>query len=92
MSQAAETACPHCGGKLERFGLPEAIFDHAWDFACFNDDCPYYVRGWAWMEQEYGVKASYRHRVDSRTGQSSPLAVYSPFAFRSSILPPEEQS
>jgi hypothetical protein len=92
MSRAAETACPHCGAKLERFELPEAIFDHAWDFACFNDDCPYYVRGWTWMEQEYGVRASYRHRVDSRTGQSSPLAVWSPFAFRTSILPPEEQS
>ncbi len=91
MSQAPATTCPHCGAKLDRFALPEAASDHAWDFACFNDDCPYYLRGWAWMEQEYGVKASYRHRVDSVTGTSSPLAVWSPQAFRNAILPRKEQ-
>ena len=86
MDATAEMACPHCGAQLQKFALPEAIFDHAFDFACFNDDCPYYVRGWTWMEEQYGVRASYRHRVDSRSGQASPLAVYSKHAFRSAIL------
>jgi hypothetical protein len=69
------------------FELPEALFDHEYDLACFNDECPYYVRGWTWMEQHFGVKTSYRYRVDARTGHPSPLAVWSPTALRSSILP-----
>jgi hypothetical protein len=67
--------------------LPEALFDHDYDLACFNDDCPYYVRGWSWMERHYGVRTSYRYRVDARSGHASPLAVWSPTALRSSILP-----
>ena len=54
------TTCPHCGSHLSRLGLNDTMFDHEFDYACFNDDCPYYVRGWVWMEQQYGVKASYR--------------------------------
>jgi hypothetical protein len=63
------------------------VFDHAFDLACFNDECPYYVRGWAWMEQQFGVKSSYRYRVDPRSGWASPLPVWSPTALRSSLLP-----
>ncbi len=86
MAGVVEAICPHCGVRMQKFALPEAIFDHPFDFACFNDDCPYYVRGWVWMEEQYGVHASYRHRVDSRTGQPSPLAVWSARAFRAEIL------
>jgi hypothetical protein len=77
MSDASRTTCPHCGAPLTPLELPEALFEHAHDLACFNDDCPYYVRGWAWMEQQYGVKASYRHRIDGQTGQASPIVVRS---------------
>jgi hypothetical protein len=65
------------------------LFDHEYDLACFNDSCPYYVRGWTWMEHEYGVRSSYRYRVDPRSGHASPLAVWSAAALRSSILPDE---
>lgn len=87
MSQAIETTCPHCGTRLERLELPDTVFDHDFDLACFDDDCPYYVRGWTWMEQQYGVKSSYRYRIDPRSGWASPIAVWSPTALRSSILP-----
>ena len=86
MPEPTKTACPHCGVRLERFALPEAVFDHPTDLACFNDECPYFVRGWVWMEEQYGVHASYRYRVDERSGFASPLAVWSASAFRSSIL------
>ncbi len=87
MSEAIDTTCPHCGAELAAFELPETAFDHPYDFACFNDECPYYIRGWIWMDQQYGVKASYRYRVDGQSGRPSPLAVWSPTALRSSILP-----
>jgi hypothetical protein len=87
MPENAATVCPHCGSSLVRVELPECLFDHAYDLACFDDDCPYYVRGWAWMEQQFGVKTSYRYRVDTRSGHASPLPVWSPTALRSAILP-----
>jgi hypothetical protein len=92
MPGAIETSCPHCGAPLVRLGLNEAVFDHAYDLACFNDECPYYVRGWAWMEQQYGVKASYRYRVDANNGHASPVPVWSPAALRSGILPDDPPS
>ncbi len=86
MSDASGTTCPHCGAPLARFELPEAGFDHSFDLACFNDDCPYYVRGWTWMEEQFGVRSSYRYRIDAQNGRASPLAVWSSTALRSRIL------
>jgi len=87
MSKANRTTCPHCGAQLAPLGLPEAWFEYADDLACFNDDCPYYVRGWAWMEQQFGVRSSYRYRIDSQSGHATPLAVFAPAARRSGALP-----
>ena len=89
MSGATGKVCPHCGGTLTRFGLDESVWDHAWDLACFNDECPYFVRGWGWMEERYGVHASYRYRIDGRRGFETPVAVWSAAALRDAILPDE---
>jgi hypothetical protein len=79
--------CPHCHELLSAFTLPD---NTGWqtDFhvACFNDDCPYYRHGWERMEEHFGVKSSYRYRIDPATGKASPLAVWSPTALRTSIL------
>lgn len=82
--------CPHCGAKLSRFEIPEAAgFAQPFHLACFNDECPYYVRGWTWMVENFGVRSSYRYRVDPGSGQESPVAVWSPEALKSHILPDE---
>lgn len=92
MPGAIGTSCPHCQATLSRLGLNETVFDHPFDLACFNDECPYYVRGWTWMEQQYGVKASYRYRIDAQSGHPSPLPVWSPSALRSAILPDDPET
>ena len=87
MSEPSRATCPHCNAKLDRLGLPDTAFDHDFDLVCFNDDCSYYVRGWVWMEQQFGVKTSYRYRTDPRSGHASPIPVWSPDALRNCILP-----
>jgi len=83
----SQLVCPHCNQALTPFSLPDAGgWDAPFHMACFNDDCPYFQRGWEWMESQYGVKASYRHRVDPATGQASPLPVWSRAALRDRIL------
>ena len=80
MSDASRTTCPHCGAPLTPLGLPEALVAYAHDLACFNDDCPYYLRGFSWMEQQFGVKASYRYRIDWESGQATPMVARGPRA------------
>ncbi len=92
MSEESSKTCPHCGAQLAAFDLPELVFDHPYDLACFNDECPYYVRGWIWMEQQYGVKASYRYRIDPQSGRASPVAVWSPTALRDNIISDHAQA
>jgi len=79
--------CPHCDQELRAFELPE---DFGWEgefqLACFNNDCPYYKRGWEHMEENFAVRASYRYRVDPATGAASPLAVWSPDALKDRII------
>jgi hypothetical protein len=82
--------CPHCGETLQAFAVPEeGGWVSTFHVACFNDECSYFVRGWQRMEDAYGVKVSYRHRVDPATGQASPLAVWSRDALRDRILDAE---
>ena len=83
----SKPACPHCHQPLTRFELPENTgWEGEYQLACFNDDCPYYRRGWEHMEAQYAVRASYRYRVDPTTGKASPLAVWSPTALKDRIL------
>ena len=80
--------CPHCKGILQAFSLPDNTgweAPHQW--ACFNDECPYFVSGWDWMYENYEVRASYRYRVvDEQSGQASPLAVWSKTALLDRII------
>ena len=47
--------CPYCGDRLRKYEVPHSAFeidywyeaDHL--YICFNDECPYFVRGWEWM-------------------------------------------
>lgn len=82
--------CPHCQQTLQAFELPENTgWEGDFQLACFNDQCPYYTRGWEWMQEHYAVRASYRYRVDPTSGESSPLAVWSPDALKDRILDAE---
>jgi hypothetical protein len=87
MTQAIEVFCPHCGRRMNRWAIPPAsTWSGEYQYVCFNDACPYYVDGWAWMREQYNVTASYRYRLDPFTGDRGPLPVWSSTALRGSIL------
>ncbi len=84
--------CPHCSGKLSLWRTP---MDSSWGGAehlvCFNDECPYFRKGWKHMMDKYEVPASYRFRHDPDTGANGPLPVWSPDALRNFIVDEGEE-
>lgn len=92
MPATARPECPHCHTPLTRWQTPELTsWAGAEQYVCFNDDCPYYVRGWAWMEERFNVHASYRHRLDPATGETGPLPVWSAHALKDHIVDREKE-
>jgi SAM-dependent methyltransferase len=55
--------CPHCDERLRKWGVPQNPFSE-WDtdflYVCFNDECPYLVRGWEVMFKQGNRGLSYR--------------------------------
>lgn len=80
--------CPHCGEKMRKWAVPENPFACTWDndflYICFNDDCPYYVRGWDFMSRE-GNSGSYRLMYNPEKDTCNPIPVPTPRALRESI-------
>jgi len=87
-----DLTCPHCDGELSKWETPVAsTWGTEYQYVCFNDECPYYVRGWKWMQEKYNVRASYRYRYNPATGEKGPLPVWSPDAMKSEIIEGDEE-
>ena len=87
MEEQSNPECPHCQTLMMCWGNPQlSNWSGEFQFVCFNDECPYFVRGWAWMQEQYQVTASYRHRLDPTSGETGPLPVWSKEALKSGII------
>jgi SAM-dependent methyltransferase len=86
--------CPHCGEKLRKWAVPDNPFVQTWDndhmHICFNDACPYYVRGWNFMYREGNHGISYRLMYNPVKDRCMPIPVPSPNALRDGIVEGEE--
>jgi SAM-dependent methyltransferase len=82
--------CPHCGEKMLKWQVPDNPFEVTWDndfmYICFNDACPYYVRGWDFMYREGNRGCSYRLMYNPEKDCCMPIPVPTPKALRESII------
>ncbi len=91
MAEDVQMRCPHCQEALVKWANPQlGSWSSPYQYVCFNDECPYFVRGWDWMRDHFNVSASYRYRLEPTTGECGPLPVWSHDALRNQIIAQEE--
>jgi SAM-dependent methyltransferase len=83
-------SCPYCGEKLRKWAVPDNPFACTWDndymYICFNDACPYYVRGWDIMHREGNCGVSYRLMYNPEKDRCLPVPVPTPKALKEGII------
>ena len=80
--------CPHCGEKLEKWAVPQNCFTqwpNEYMYICFNDECPYFVRGWDSMASQMNP-GSYRLMYDPLTDSCQPVPVFNRTMLREGIM------
>lgn len=81
--------CPHCGERLRKYAVPVTPFTE-WDtdylYVCFNDECPYLLRGFEAMARQGNVGFSYRLMLNPVSGGIGPVPVQSLAALREGIV------
>ena len=75
---------------MKKWAVPDNPFSQTWDnefmYICFNDACPYYVRGWDHMAREVQKSISYRLMYNPERDYCLPIPVPSPFALKEGIV------
>lgn len=80
--------CPHCEQPLSKWQVPQTPFiewSSTHQFICFNDECPYYVRGWETFSKQ-GIPGSYRFMYDPDSNGCHSVPVLTPVALKASIV------
>jgi SAM-dependent methyltransferase len=84
--------CPYCGDELRKWEVPQTIFTewpNEYLYACFNDNCSYFVRGWEAMALQ-GNKCSYRLMYDPITDSCGPIPVFNRTMLKGNIIEDSE--
>ena len=85
--------CPHCGQKMKKWVIPDSpfnIWQNEFMYICFNDECPYLVRGWDVMSRQGNAAVSYRQMYNPENGSLSPMPVPNLKALKDGIVEEED--
>lgn len=81
--------CPYCGERMRKWTVPQTPFTE-WDtefmYICFNDACPYLVRGWQVMEEQGNRGMSYRCMYNPDRSRCMPVPVPTLGALKEGIV------
>lgn len=81
--------CPHCGERLRKWAVPQTPFTE-WDaehfYLCFNDACPYLVRGFTVMAAQGNTSFSYRLSYDRERDRVGAIPVHTLGQLREGIV------
>ena len=55
-------------------------------YICFNDECPYMLRGWEVMSKQGNLGFSYRAMFNPASGSVGPMPIHSLKAMREGIV------
>ncbi len=87
-----ERFCPHCSGHLTLCHAPPV---HVGDglgwgseflFICLNDICPLFVKGWDYIEKQYGHVGSYRYMEIPNSKETYTMMVVGKEAFTGNVV------
>ena len=87
MPHAESPICPYCNQRMKKWKVPvNSTWPHDFFYVCFNDQCPYFVRGWEHLWEVQQTRASYRCRLDPDSGKCVPLPVWSVDALKEDVI------
>jgi SAM-dependent methyltransferase len=81
--------CPSCGHRMKKWLIPDSpfnIWNNEYMYICFNDECPYLVRGWDVMSSQGNAAMSYRQMFNPETGSLTPMPVPNLKALKDGIV------
>lgn len=82
--------CPYCDSELIKWQVPQNPFFATWDseylYICFNDSCPYFMRGWDYTFANGNGMGSYRFMFDESNDACHPMPVYNDKTLKDGII------
>jgi SAM-dependent methyltransferase len=82
--------CPYCNERMRKWAVPDNPFTQTWDnefmHICFNDECPYFVRGWDHMHAGGNRGISYRLMYNPIKDVCKPVPVPTHLALKEGIV------
>ena len=81
--------CPYCDERMKKWAVSQTPFSE-WDnefmYICFNDACPYLVRGWETMKKQGNMGISYRCMYNPPKDRCTPVPVPTLNALKEGII------